>query len=427
MSDNNSADNAASNDSSWTDTSGGWDQGGNAAAGVGDSVTEVTQTTWLQRLISSFVGVLVGIGFIGGSIFLLAWNENRAVTAIRALDDGAAQVVEAAASPVDPAKQGRLVHVTGPLRAATAPRDPTFGVVAEGSVRLRRTLEMYQWRESESTHTEKTAGGGERKTKTYSYSKVWSDTPINSGSFHQPSGHGNPGMPARSMDFDAPDARLGDFRVDPAVLHKLDDFTLVNLPAPGAQQRGFRPDGDWLYRGVSSGEPAVGDMRLKFSAIAAQSASVVAGQADGTLTPFRGRSGYTIALAHLGVRSAADLIEAKKEQEAVLTWILRFVGFFVMLLGFMMVMKPLTLLLAFIPFVESIVGAGVGLLALMISVPLTLLTIAVAWLAVRPVVAGGLIAAGVAVFWLLGKRGKARAAARMVPPPPPQPAVMWPR
>jgi len=427
MSDSNS-------DSGWSNTSGSWDQGGSAGtdfAGGGDSVTEVTQTSWLSRLVNSFVGMLFGIGMIGGSIFLLAWNEDRAVTAIKALDDGLHQVVEAAASPVDPARQSKLIHVSGPLGAATPPRDPTFGVVATGQVRLRRTLEMYQWRESESTHTEKTAGGGERKTKTYSYSRVWSNEPINSSSFHQSSGHQNPSMPARSMDFDAPDARLGDFKVDPVVLHRLTDFKMITADAPGATQRGFRPDGDWLYRGSDPAEPQIGDMRLKFSAIAAQTASVVAGQTDGTLTPFRGRGGYSIALAQVGSRSAEDLIEAQKDQERILTWILRVTGFFVMWIGFMLVMKPLTLLLAFIPFVEEILSAGTAFVALMISLPLTLITIAVSWLAVRPLMGGGLIVLGIGVAWLLRQRGKARVAARMPPPMPPgmqsQSAVQWPR
>ena len=51
---------------------------------------------------------------LSGSIFLLAWNEDRAVTAIKALDDGLHQVVEAPASPVDPTRQGKLLHVSGP-------------------------------------------------------------------------------------------------------------------------------------------------------------------------------------------------------------------------------------------------------------------------------------------------------------------------
>ena len=402
---------------------GGWDQGGGGGGGE-DSVTEATQTSWLQRLMQSFVGMLVGLGFLGGSVFLLVWNEDRAVTAIRALDDGLGRVVEAQAGAADPALQGKLVHLTGPLQAATPPRDPAFGVNATGQVRLRRTLEMYQWRETEHTRTEKTGGGGERTIKTYSYERVWSETPIESGRFRNAGDHRNPPMPARSAIYDAPDARLGAYRMEAAVLDRIDAFKPFDGPAPGAEQRGFRREGEWFYRGQDSANPQLGDMRLKFAAVAAQTASVVAGQADGALVPYKGRQGYTIALANVGIESAADLIHEKKSEEATLTWVLRVVGFVVMLLGFMLVMKPLTLLLAFIPFVEGIVGAGVFIVALTLAAPLTLLTIAFAWLAVRPVVGGGLIVAAVVVLWALRRRGRGRVAALA---PQAQPMTAWPR
>ena len=60
-----------------------------------DSVTEVTTTGWLQRIVQSLVGALIGILLVIGSIVLLWWNEGRAVDAIRALDQGARQLFEA--------------------------------------------------------------------------------------------------------------------------------------------------------------------------------------------------------------------------------------------------------------------------------------------------------------------------------------------
>jgi hypothetical protein len=53
-----------------------------------DSVTEVTTTGWLQRIVQSFVGAVIGVLLVIGSIVLLWWNEGRAVAAIRALDRG---------------------------------------------------------------------------------------------------------------------------------------------------------------------------------------------------------------------------------------------------------------------------------------------------------------------------------------------------
>ena len=78
--------------------------------GGGDSVTEVTTTGWLQRLGQSIVGALFGLVLVIGSIVLLSWNEGRAVEAIRALDQGARQVVEVKADALDTAAEGKLVH-----------------------------------------------------------------------------------------------------------------------------------------------------------------------------------------------------------------------------------------------------------------------------------------------------------------------------
>ncbi|MBV9586410.1 MAG: hypothetical protein JO213_16160, partial [Alphaproteobacteria bacterium] len=82
-----------------------------------DSVTDVTTTGWLQRLLGSFVGALIGMLLVIGSVVLLWWNEGRAVDAIRALDQGARQVVEANATAVDPANNGKLVHLSGMMTA----------------------------------------------------------------------------------------------------------------------------------------------------------------------------------------------------------------------------------------------------------------------------------------------------------------------
>src|SRR5258708_39965505 len=88
-----------------------------------DSVTEVTTTGWLQRIGQSIVGALIGILLVIGSIILLWWNEGRAVEAIRALDRGAKQLIEAQADAVDTAKEGKLVHLSGAMETKAPARD----------------------------------------------------------------------------------------------------------------------------------------------------------------------------------------------------------------------------------------------------------------------------------------------------------------
>src|SRR5438046_8252577 len=149
-----------------------------------DRVTEVTTTSWPQRVLGSLVGALIGILLVIGSVILLWWNEGRAVEAIRALDRGARQLVEAQAAAIDPAKDGKLVHLSGMMETKAPARDTAFGVGADNLLRLKRTVEMFQWTEHKTTRTQKNLGGSETTETTYSYRKEWADHAVDSSRFH---------------------------------------------------------------------------------------------------------------------------------------------------------------------------------------------------------------------------------------------------
>jgi hypothetical protein len=336
---------------------------------------------------------------VPASIFLLYWNEGRAVNAIRALDRGAAAIIEVAATPVDPQGNGRLVHVSGMMQPATPARDPAFGATGDNLLRLSRAVEMYQWKEESSSHSSQSVGGSKTTETTYSYQHVWSAQPIASGQFKVPGGHQNPPMQLRSATFDGGDVRLGAYRVDPSLLDKVTAFTPFQVQSPPPPQ--YQANGDGFYRGQDASQPMVGDLRVSFTAVPAQTISVAAAQSGGVLTAWRDANGYTIALAEPGVVTAAALFHDEKQSEATLTWILRGVGFALMLVGFVCMTRPLTMLFAVLPFLESVVGAGAFLVALTLAVPITLLTIALAWIVHRPLIGAGLLAGAVAALYLL--------------------------
>ena len=366
---------------------------------MSDQFTEVTTQGWGSRLGSSVVAALVGLVLVPASIVLLYWNEGRAVDAIRALDRGNAAVVEASPTAVDPQAEGKLVHVAGTMQPTTAARDPVFGVTGDGLLRLSRSVEMYQWKEESSSQSQQSVGGSQTTQTTYTYQKVWSAQPITSGQFKVQDGHQNPPMPLRSAIVDGTEVKLGPYRVDPSVLSKVSAFT--PLQPQSAPPAGYQAAGEGFYRGQNPGQPAIGDVRVSFTAVAAQTISVAAAQAGGVLTAYRDPNGYAIALAAPGVVSAAALFQDEKKAEATLTWILRGAGFLAMLIGFVCVTRPLTMLFAVLPFLESLVGAGAFLVALTLAVPITLLTIAIAWIVHRPLIGGGLLLAAVAALFLL--------------------------
>ncbi len=379
----------------------------------GDRFSETSTQGWLSRLGGSLIAALIGLILVPAAIVLLYWNEGRAVDAIRALDRGAKSTLEVSAAAPDPKAEGKLVHLTGTMQPGTAARDPVFGVTGNGLLRLSRTVEMYQWEEESKTESQQNVGGSKTTTTTYSYRRVWLDHPVDSSRFHGQGDHQNPAMPVRSQIIDAADVGLGAYKVDAPVLNRLATFS--PLPALPAAPPGYQASGDAFYRGRNPGQPAIGDLRVTFQGIASQTVSVVAASAGGMLTAYRDSNGYTIALAEPGAVTAEALFKDEKKAESILTWILRGVGFLGVLIGLVCMTMPLTMLFAVLPFLESIVGAGAFLAALTLSVPVTLITIAIAWIVHRPLI-GILLLAGAAVsLFLLGKIGPRRRAGGFIP------------
>src|SRR5260370_23075900 len=116
------------------------------------------------------------------------------------------------------------------------------------------------------------------------------------------------------------------------------------------------------------------------------------------------------------------MFKTAQDENAILTWVVRGVGFFVMFIGLFLVFRPIAVFADVLPLFGTMLGAGIGLFAFLGAAVLTILTIAVAWVFVRPVLGIILlILAGAGIFWLgvVGRAGKAAGAA--VGPPPAAP------
>jgi hypothetical protein len=265
-----------------------------------DTITETTSEGIFSRLGSGLLATVLGILMVPGSIYLLYWNEGRAVNADRALDQGLSQLVEAKA--------------------------------------------------------------------------------------------------------DSADVKLGAFHVDAGVLDQADNFKPLATSIAGKVPSGYRQEGDFLFNGGDIKNPAVGDIRVSFSGIAPQTFAIVAQDVAGTLSPYQAANGYVIALLEPGVVSGAQLFSERKQREGKLTWIFRGVGFVLMLVGFMMMMSFVVTLSSVIPFLSGLVEGGAFVIAITAAVPITLLTIAFAWLTLRPLIATPLILAAVGFFVMMHRR-----------------------
>lgn len=362
-----------------------------------DSYTDVTNTGFFSRMGGAIMGFLLGPVLVIAAIFLLSWNEGRAVQAIRGLGEVARVAIEASASAPSPSNNGKLVHVVGMAAATEAVSDPDLSVSFDKQVAVERHAEMYQWSEKKEEQTHDKLGGGQETVTTYTYSHVWSDTPINSSEFKHPEGHENPEMPVRNTRYTAQDAKLGGYDLDKDTLGLIDLSTDLRPDAPD----GWAASGATLYKGDSSA-PKVGDMRVSYKGLPeGTKISVLAQQSNNGFARFTTSNGYGLQLAETGDQPISNMIAEKRSEESMLTWILRLVGFILIFAGLAMFLSPLSTFASIIPFLGSIARGAVGLAAFVAAVPITLVVIAIAWIAFRPLMGIGLLVVAGGLFYAL--------------------------
>lgn len=367
-----------------------------------DSFSEVSSRSWLSRLTSAIGGVVVGIVLFILSFALLTWNEGRAIKRAKTLEAGATQVVSVASAPVNALNEGRLVHVTGEVTAAGTVGDKAFGLDVD-ALKLRRSVEMFQWVEEKKSETKQKLGGGEETVTTYSYAKKWVSEPVDSSSFAKPQGHENPGeFPLETRTFVGEDIQIGDFGLPESLVDRIDGFEPLAVEGgdPGALEEKFghpvHAIEDGFFIGSDTSRPTVGDLRVRFSQVPAGSYSVVARQSGNDLVAFPVGKLGEIEMIQPGNVPAEAMFAAEREGNTMLTWLLRLVGFLVMAFGLNLIMSPLAVLASVVPFLGWIVESGIGFITFALALPLSLVTISVAWLAYRPLVAIPLIVLAIA-------------------------------
>ena len=398
-----------------------------------DQVTRVTQQGWGGRLGSSLKGILFGILMVFGGICLLFWGEGRAVKRAKALDEGAGNVVTVAAAAPQSSDDGKLVHFTGSTEALESISDPLFGVETS-ALKLRRKVEFYQWTEHSKSEERKKLGGGTETITTYSYEKEWSSGLISSSSFEQSSGHENPSSkPFDSKTFKADPIVIGDWILGSKFVDKLSRDESLSVGheqlerASETVRSRLQLAGGGFYLGEDPNLSQVGDIRIHFSVVSQAEVSVVGQQRGQNLQPYTAKVGGDIALLSYGSQSAEQMFDAAKAGNTTLAWVLRAVGFFVIMLGFSTILRPLSVAADVVPFLGNLAEKGIGIAAFLFAALVSLVTIAVGWIFYRPLLGITMLAVAVGLIIWLVKRASANPGAadkwtgQAPPPPPPLP------
>jgi len=364
------------------------------------AITEVTNQSWFTRLGKSVSGIFGGIILFVISIILLAWNEGRAVKTAKGLEEGSSAVASLeSVDRINPEYNGRLIHLTGLADGKQTLSDPEFGLEV-AALKLQRNVEMLQWKEKTESTTRNKLGGGTETVTTYTYEKVWSDTHIDSSGFKEPEGHQNPDvMPLQKLEKQAENITLGAYKLSPGLVSFLKKFEEV--PPPETLPEGYLTVGPAILKSKNPSTPQIGDLRITFKAAMPAEVSIIARQNGSLLEGYTTRTGTVLQMLQYGKVSAAAMFASAKSANKTLTWGLRLLGFILLFLAAKSMLGPIAVLADVLPLAGKVVRLGTTFIAALVALPVGLLTIAIAWIAYRPVIGITLLVIGVAIPVLL--------------------------
>ena len=412
--------------------------------------------SWFSRLGGAFKGVLIGlIIFIIG--FPVLWNnEHDAVRNTNALNELQKVTIDVGKPEIQAENEGKPVFMTGPAATQDVLTDPIFGI-SENAIRLSREVEIYQYVEQQHSETKKKMGGGTETVTTYTYEPAWVQAPIDSNTFENPDARTtcrNVGiMRFQDDELMAANVSFGAFKFGPEIIAKIGGskgYTLApdfQLPQQ-LKVLGARIEGEYVIvpytapatttanainqavnavAGTGDANAAgqaianavvpqpvtqIGDLRVKFAITKPHDVSLIAVQKGDTFTDYTAKNGKKQFLFRDGTHTATDLFEAKAASNKMKRWFFRAIGFILMYIGMGMVFRPLSVLADVIPFIGTIVGKGTSFVAFIIAAICSLVTIAIAWITYRPILAISLlVVAGACVFLFISKKKAAAAQA----------------
>lgn len=397
---------------------------------MSDTYVEVKHTSWWDRMMSSIGGVVVGIALFFCAFPVLIWNEYNTLQTGLAIDEANSVVVrDVKSDTVDAANNGKLIHTSGEAKDQEPARDETLGISLP-AIRLVRKVEMYQWHQEEKTEKQ-----GNKEVTRRTYDKQWSESFESSKDFKEP-GYDNPKeMLYHTEQFYSPKVTVGALGVSPEIVKKIDGEEPVRWSDELYDRLGnelknsSKMTNDYVYfrpnatvQSIDPETPLIGDYRISLAQVPPHPVTVVAEQRDGILMIWKASNGYDIAQVASGTVTVEGMFQAMRSSADLMTWILRAVGAVMLIGGINLIFAPIATAADWIPFLGEFLKAGVFLFALGIGLALAFLTIAVAWVAVRPLIGIGLIVLAIAlIFGVRALAGMFSSPAAPAQQPQPQP------
>jgi hypothetical protein len=382
---------------------------------MSDQFTEVTHTSWPQRIGASLKGLLIGIVLIIVGLGLLFWNEGRAVKTYKALVESQGVVISINALEIAPQMNGKLVHLTGEATTGQTLSDNLLPVNVQ-ALKLRRQVQTYQWNEISHSEEKESMGGDIETVTTYTYEKRWSDALINSSDFKQQRGHKNPeNWRYKSETWTANHISIGQYQLSETYKDSIDNFQDLTLQNHTVLPKGVVQNSDGFYYGRDERKPKIGDQKISFNYIPIQTYSAIGDLQGSSLHQHIASNGRTIALLQAGPHTADAMFEQAKTGNIMFTWGVRLAGTMLLIFAFNLIFKPLSVLADIAPVFGKIVEIGIGIVSFLLGLILALVTISIAWFFYRPLLGLALLTIAIGLVYLLKRKTTQAAIASQVP------------
>ena len=267
--------------------------------------------------------------------------------------------------------------------------DDVFNIKVN-ALKLKRLVEVYQWKEIEKTETTKNVGGSKTETTTYTYQADWYNDLIDSKAFKDTSKNNPTKKIIDDKKLIAKDIKIGEFILSDSYIEDISNYTPFTLSKVHVDTSLFNNPivlDNYIY--ISSGtisQPQVGDVRISFQQVETnQVYSVLAMQSNQTLKPFETSEKTTINVFTQGEIPANKMIESEQTKNTFLTWMLRGVGIALMFFGFKQIMEIFVVLGDVLPILGTVLNYGTSIIAGVLALLLSFLVISIAWFVYRPV------------------------------------------
>ena len=391
---------------------------------------KVTTTSYGGRLKNALQGVGMGFIMLIAGTVLLFWNEGRTVKTTRMLKEAQGVCVELGdINQVNAEMNGKMIHASGFADTQDVLTDGQFDISIVG-IKLIRSTEYYQWVEHQHSETKDKVGGGQETVTTYTYSKEWVSSPVNSSSFEDPQYRGidnNVLLNVEDKTWQAENVTFGAYQFPASLIEQMSKTEPLNIELKPEvvqtyeadfhrvynvtdAQTFLHPSGNVLYIGVNPNNPTVGDVRVTYKKVLPGDVSILAKVNGNTFEKFTAKNGYSLITLEDGTVSMDEMFANEHASNKTMGWILRILGILLVFWGFKNIFNIITQLLKVLPFLGNIANLGVNLVAGVLAFAWSLIVIAIAWLWYRPVLGILLLAAAGALIWFLGKKSKEKKA-----------------